>query len=398
MRRIPMPRCVPFLVVLWMTTASSTAADKAVLEQKLVAKYKLSTVNAEGDFVRKGTTLVLQKGGFTGGADPITCIHQYSNGKISLTGPSKAACTGAVRFLSKIPGLSLIPHAGAANQKVQGNAPTTRPFVAGEKLYMTKIEVVKDDIDLTLISDQVNSVRYGAEIRFHKAAKLETREAEELVAEVLKVGAGGGGGAKSASSPAAAPAETAAAAPAAAEAPAPVVAEPAAAPSAAPAEMAPAPIAAPPPPSDQPPAAPPAISPGMTIDQVVALLGQPQKIADLGSKKIYVYPDQKVTFIDGKVTPADDSTVTQTSSTPNLLPFGIGLGVLIVGAAAFLVMRSRRPAAMVPAAPLPEPPPMASSAPPLNLIQRLDELEKLKERGILTPAEFEREKAKLRSM
>jgi uncharacterized protein YnzC (UPF0291/DUF896 family) len=34
----------------------------------------------------------------------------------------------------------------------------------------------------------------------------------------------------------------------------------------------------------------------------------------------------------------------------------------------------------------------------MNLIQRLDELEKLKERGILTPQEFEREKAKLRSM
>jgi hypothetical protein len=34
----------------------------------------------------------------------------------------------------------------------------------------------------------------------------------------------------------------------------------------------------------------------------------------------------------------------------------------------------------------------------MNLIQRLDELEKLRERGILTPVEFEREKAKLRSM
>jgi len=43
-------------------------------------------------------------------------------------------------------------------------------------------------------------------------------------------------------------------------------------------------------------------------------------------------------------------------------------------------------------------PPPAAPAQPMNLIQRLDELEKLKERGILTPEEFEREKAKLRSM
>jgi len=136
----------------------------------------------------------------------------------------------------------------------------------------------------------------------------------------------------------------------------------------------------------------------MTIDQVVALLGQPQKIADLGSKKIYVYPNQKVTFIDGKVTPFDDSSVPQSSSTPNLLPFEIGLGVLIVGALAFWFLRSRRTPAMVPPAPLPQPPPPAAPAPPLNLIQRLDELEKLKERGILTQEEFEREKAKLRSM
>jgi len=395
MRRIPMPRFVPFLVAL-IAAASATAADRSVLEQKLGAKYKLSSVNAEGDFVRKGTTLVLQRGGFTGGADPLTCIHQYKDGKISLTGPSKAACTGAVRFLSKIPGLKLIPGVGSANQTAQSAIPATRPFVAGEKLYMTKIELVKDDIYLTLISEQVNSVRYSAEIRFHKAAKLEVPEAESLIAEVLAIGAGGGGGhVKSASSqPAAAPAEPAAAAPVAAAAPAPAAAAPAGSPTTAPAETPPAPIAPPPPPPDQPAAAPPAISPGMTIDQVVAVLGQPDKIADLGSKKIYVYPNQKVVFIDGKFTPDEDASAAQTSSKPNMLLFEIGLGILIVGAAAFLFMRSRRPAALVP----PVPPPPSAPAPPMNLIQRLDELEKLKERGILTPEEFEREKAKLRSM
>ena len=285
MRRISMPYLVPFLAVLSMA-ASAQAADHAVLEQKLTAKYRLSTVNAEGEFVTKGTTLVLRKGGFTGGADPLTCIHQYSDGKISLTGPSKAACTGAMRVLSKIPGIKLIPGVGTANSTAQGAAPATRPFVAGEKLYMTKIEVVKDDIDLTLTSDQVDQVRYRAEIRFHKAAKLEVLEAENLIAEVLGVGAGGGGGkpATSTQSTATQPAAQPAAAPAAPAA-APVAPAPAPVQTAPVDNTPPAPIAPPPPPPDQPVAAPPTISPGMTIDQVVAVLGQPTKIVDLGAQE-----------------------------------------------------------------------------------------------------------------
>ncbi len=428
MRRTSMSPFVPFLVMLMMA-ASATAADRALLEQKLGARYKLSTVNAEGEFVVKGTTLVLRKSGFTGGADPITCIHQYSDGKISLVGPSKAACTGAVRTLSKIPIINKIPGVGTANQAVQGNAPTTRPFVAGEKLYMTKIEVVKDDIHLTLISELVNQVRYTAEIRFHKAATLEILEAENLVAEVLGIDAGGGGSKSTSTSsqPAAAPAYTAppvaAPAPAYPLAPAPAATAPVASPQPATADT-PLPPIAPPPPPDQPAAAPPTISLGMTIDQVVAVLGQPGRVVDLGSKKIYMYPSQKVTFIDDKVAPAgdsDDSSGSQPGSSPSLLLYELGLGVLILGAAALLFLRSRRTAAVVPAGPPPPmpqnqatqaiqpappmaqyqaPPPAASiaSAPPMNLIQRLDELEKLKERGILTPEEFEREKAKLRSM
>jgi hypothetical protein len=48
--------------------------------------------------------------------------------------------------------------------------------------------------------------------------------------------------------------------------------------------------------------APQSVSLGMTIDQVVGLLGQPTLVGDLGSKKIYSYGNMKVIFIDGKVT------------------------------------------------------------------------------------------------
>jgi hypothetical protein len=61
-------------------------------------------------------------------------------------------------------------------------------------------------------------------------------------------------------------------------------------------------IAPPPPPADAAPPPPPTISLGDTKDQVVAALGQPQKVVQLGTKEIDYYPDMKVTFIKGKVT------------------------------------------------------------------------------------------------
>jgi hypothetical protein len=60
---------------------------------------------------------------------------------------------------------------------------------------------------------------------------------------------------------------------------------------------APAPIAPPPPPA----AAPATIALGQTTDQVTASMGQPTRIVDLGTKKIYVYKDMKITFKAGKV-------------------------------------------------------------------------------------------------
>jgi len=48
--------------------------------------------------------------------------------------------------------------------------------------------------------------------------------------------------------------------------------------------------------------APATVSFGMTPAQVESALGKPSKVIELGSKKIFVYSDIKVTFMDGKVT------------------------------------------------------------------------------------------------
>ena len=61
-----------------------------------------------------------------------------------------------------------------------------------------------------------------------------------------------------------------------------------------------------------PPARPPApsvqpkkIELGQTTEAVIAIMGQPKDLIDLGNKKIYVYDSLKFTFIDGKLTKAE---------------------------------------------------------------------------------------------
>jgi hypothetical protein len=50
------------------------------------------------------------------------------------------------------------------------------------------------------------------------------------------------------------------------------------------------------------PAGPPkTIALGQSFDEVTSILGPPKSIVDLGPKKIYVYPDMKITFNSGKV-------------------------------------------------------------------------------------------------
>jgi tetratricopeptide (TPR) repeat protein len=45
----------------------------------------------------------------------------------------------------------------------------------------------------------------------------------------------------------------------------------------------------------------PTLKLGMSVDQVISILGQPDKSADLGTKQIYFYKNVKVTFVAGKV-------------------------------------------------------------------------------------------------
>jgi hypothetical protein len=92
--------------------------------------------------------------------------------------------------------------------------------------------------------------------------------------------------------------------------------------------------------------------------------------------------------------------------TAGLFPYEIGLGGLIVAAASFFLGREFGRAAMLPrprpTLPVSRVEPIPSSAisrqAPVNPIRRLDELEVLRDLGILTGEEFETEKQKLRTL
>ena len=118
------------------------------------------------------------------------------------------------------------------------------------------------------------------------------------------------------------------------------------------------------PPPDQKAATLPTISPGMSIDQVVALLGQPDKIADLDSKKIYSYPNQRVTFVDGKASVVQDSSVTQPDSISVLWLFEIAFGVLVVAGAAAILLSGRNRLAGL-GRPSPASSPLPTAMPPV---------------------------------
>jgi len=49
------------------------------------------------------------------------------------------------------------------------------------------------------------------------------------------------------------------------------------------------------------PAAPLNVRQGQTIEEVERALGRPGKILNAGAKTIYVYPDLKIVFVDGRV-------------------------------------------------------------------------------------------------
>ena len=228
--------------------------QKELLEQKLNSEFKLTSINAEGDVASAGSVLVLHKDDLqmcsTAAKAPPT--NTYKGGKISYGFGANLAWAAVAGDISQIP---------------------QRKFVAGEKFWVKSFDVQEDGVIFQFYSDPINDVRYYGKLKFPypKHTMPSADEMMKTIAEVITVQPDDNAAAQQAPAPPAQPKATM------------------------------APIAPPPPPPDEPPAQPKTISKGQTRDVVVAIMGQPQKIVNLGTKEIDYYPDMKVIFVNGKV-------------------------------------------------------------------------------------------------
>jgi hypothetical protein len=257
-------------LMIAMTAGAASCAFSQDLAQQLNARYSLMKTDANGA-VTSGSVLVLQKDGLLLYSNSMPSLPQsnYQNGKISrnpLSGKS---------FFSDLGNAMTIPG--------QSVAIPQRTCAAGENLWVQKMDVRNDGVIFTLYSGIYDGVSYRGELKFpyRKNAAPPADQLLNTIAEVFAVQpATAGTDIKRPKAPAPAQAQSPA------DVPLPPIAPP------------------PPPPADGAPVQPKSISAGQTPDQVIAILGQPDKVVKLGPKEIYYFKDIKVTFVDGKMTDA----------------------------------------------------------------------------------------------
>ena len=283
------------VIVAAFGSVRAQVGDPATLiKEKLVSEIKLTkATDARDDIVTAGDAVVLHKDGLMmcSSASSYAFSNTYQNGVLAGNLNNRAKDAGKSFLRGHLPF-----GGGGSVSDAANNGCASRKFVAGEKFWITDIEIAKDNsgIVVSTFSDPYNDTRYYGEIKFpfpdkHSVPPVdqEVKTVEEVLTVAPSDDSGNNGNSSGDNSSGQAQ-----------NGPAPAPAAPAApaAPSAAV-----APIAPPPPPADQPPPPPKTIAVGQTKDQVVAIWGQPSKDIKLGGKEIYVYPDMKVTFVGGKV-------------------------------------------------------------------------------------------------
>ena len=250
---------------LFIALVPCVLAQAPTLQEQLAAQYKLVKMGSDTSgysVVEKGTLLAIQKGGILAVpyADQAVLPSKYENG--SIHGPSGLSLMGRKSIMGKF-----------------GKEQTTHLFAVGDKVYPMKIDVnvAKDTVSMNIVAcDTCNKTdpptynKAQVIFQFPKGSleKASAGEVEDVIGKVLSISEeeqqqgddkggnqggdqsqqGGGGNEQ-----------------------------------------------------PQPQAEPQSIEKGMTTDQVEAAMGKPEKIVNLGPKKIYVYKDLKVTFLNGKV-------------------------------------------------------------------------------------------------
>jgi hypothetical protein len=242
------------------------------LETQLTAKYKLVKLGEDSTgvaVIEAGTVLNIKKGGIL--SYPTSNARPFASTYKDGTMHSPAA--------TKIPGW--IPHASS----VPGQVSDTKFLTVGEKVYPTRIEIQEKESKVAVFIIECDSCNGVQDPSFRRAqvvfqfpkgylANADAGQVSDLIEQVLSVDTGGDSAQQQQGQDAQQQGQDAQGQPAQQQQ-----------------DAAPA----------QPAQPPPTIQLGQTTDQVVAIMGQPDKIVDLKTKQIYVYKDLKVTFVKGKV-------------------------------------------------------------------------------------------------
>jgi hypothetical protein len=264
----------------WMPAAAQGGADS--LESQLGTKYKLVKLGTDSSglaILDPGTVLVIKKGGIlsVASSNVVVVPTVVKDGQVHTA--NNTAMQGVNRFLKW---KSVPDPTGAASTD-------TKFLTVGEKVYVSKIDVNRKDskVALAIIEcDTCNSVQdpslRKAQVIFQfpkdYLAGADGGQISDVINQILEVDAGDAAGGDQQQGQDAqgqggqAQGDQAQDAPQQAAAPA------------------------------QPAQPPPTIQLGQTPDEVKGMLGEPEKVVNLGAKQIFVYKDLKVTFVKGKVT------------------------------------------------------------------------------------------------
>jgi hypothetical protein len=265
-------------------------APKGSLINQLQTAYPLTIMDATGYKVAKpGTILEIQLDGIQ--ANPMKSPpfqNTFEDGQVVAGGHSAVS-----KFMP-----------GGLGKKPFAAPPRT--LAAKEKVYLLKMEAKDDAVILTVqtcgtcdpAAVDPSHKPFGASISFKFIkgflAVTNLKQVKDAISALLVVPEAAA--ADSAAQPAAdaAPQTTPQSAPQTQTQTQP--APPAATPDPPPVKY--GDIAPPPPPA-------PELKLGLTVDQVVAQLGQPVNTATVGDKQIYLFKEWKITFVGGKVTDID---------------------------------------------------------------------------------------------
>jgi hypothetical protein len=267
------------LVAATIFPMARASAQAATLQDQLVAQYKLVKIGSDtGGYsvVEEGTVLAIQKGGILAVpySDASDFKSKYQDGAIKSPG-----------------GLSVVGRKSIMGRF--GKEQTTHLFAKGDKVYPTKIDVnvSKDNVTLGIVAcdtcNKTDPPTYNkAEVVFEfpkgSLASATADSVQKIIAQVFTVSKDDSkddkgdkkGDDKGGQQQAAGQDQG---------------------------QQQGAQDQGQQQGADQPAAEPVSIEKGMSVDDVEAAMGKPDKKVTLGTKQIYYYKDMKVIFLNGKV-------------------------------------------------------------------------------------------------